>query len=178
MGHQIIDYESGRYKIHKPKQIINQNIIRLAIRMRIYDERQKMGLPQSELKMRSSYLQNNDKGNTKETTIHVTEIGKAIKILKQNEAKNSQHISHTAGNNGNTTAKKHRQIKKGKRTKHKAGLEIGDSHTRIDPCDSCSEDGNNSNASGNDSADSNSSLCRRLKIRVRAQRAWIKLQSV
>ena len=45
MGQQIINYESGKSEINRPRQVTDQNAIQLAIKIKMHDECNKFGLP-------------------------------------------------------------------------------------------------------------------------------------
>ena len=79
--------------------------------------------------------------------------------------------------NRNNKAVTHKPTKKGSDSDENASYVIGESFTKIDPCNSSSKESNASSVNSNDSADSNNSLCQWIKARVRAQRAWIKSQN-
>jgi hypothetical protein len=212
-------------------QAIRQNTIQLALEIKIKSE---IGYQQSEQKMWLLYLKYKiGNNNTRETSIHVLEIARAIKIIQESKKETDRQIKQTAGKPLPTPSvlpktrykKRKRSRQKGKETRdifldqlaykktkitepavidaitnrstniradittsnmitnHKptkgkhntekgTKLEIGNSGTRIDSCNSCSK------GSSNDSAASNSSLIRRLKARTQAQRAWIESQAV
>ena len=98
----------------------------------------------------------------------VTEITERTVIDAITNRSTNIHADITTRN----TITNHKPTKGEHNAEKETKLEIGNSGTRIDSCNSCSE------GSSNDSADSNSSLLRRLKARTRAQRAWIESQAV
>ena len=171
-----------------------------------------------------SYLEyKNRSQSTRETSIHVIEIARAIKIIQESTNEPDRLIRQTTRKPPPTPnippktrykerkrprqeGKEKRDIfldqlackrtkiaertvidtttnssasiyagiktnKEGNNARNKIQLEIGNSDTRIDSCNSSSE------GSNNDSTDSNSSIIQRLKARTRAQRDWIESQT-
>ena len=77
------------------------------------------------------------------------------------------HLANShAGINEDNTAVAHKPTEIDNDSNENTRWEIGDSSTRIDSCNSDSEENNASLTSGNNSANSNTSLCQRIKVRV------------
>ena len=96
MNQQIIMFKNMQRERQNTKEITNQKTTQLALAIKMYKIRTNMNKLPSEQKVWAQCIQNKEGENRKKTTIHITEIAKAIKVFQKSGSKNNQPLTHAA----------------------------------------------------------------------------------